>query len=111
VHLTSAAPWEQSCLDVSDISSLAALAATPSAVLYVVDVGEHQLLIAERGATRLRCRLTNDPGTPAAASAETTGEETVEATTEAVPSSPALPVQRSSGAPESATNEFDAGRF
>jgi signal peptidase I len=111
VHLTSAAPWEQSCLDVSDISSLAALAATPSAVLYVVDVGEHQLLIAERGATRLRCRLTNDPGTPAAASAETTVEETVEATTEAVPSSPALPVQRSSGAPESATNEFDAGRF
>jgi signal peptidase I len=54
VHLSSAEEWQRACLDVRDADSLSAFAANPAAVLYVVDAGDTQVFIAERGATRLR---------------------------------------------------------
>jgi hypothetical protein len=54
VHLANSEPLAQDCLDVSDVHSLAAFATSPSAVLYVAGTGESQVLLVERGGTRLR---------------------------------------------------------
>lgn len=97
VHLANAASWERDCLDVTEPDSLAAFAASPSAVLYVIESGDRHTLIAERAGTRLRYA----PG-PAAATSTTVGSP-------ARPASPALPEQRT--APLSDGAPTDIARF
>lgn len=86
VRLAASPSWERDCLEVADEESLAAFAATPSAVLYVVGSSGRQVLIAERGGTRLRYvpRVATDPaprgGSPSGPAAP--------------PESPFLPEQR-----------------
>jgi signal peptidase I len=95
VHLTNTESLERSCLDVNDAESLAAFAATPAAVLYVVDEGEHRTLIAERGGTRLRYVPEQRAGTPTAR-------------TEEPAVSPEIPEQRTSSVDDGASVESDA---